>query len=189
VKINNVDLNKIYEAEKEIYNNLELTCKKLAVNGRWNFNGEAGQFTTVFKSSKNIVELKADNPDYLGGNEDYPEPMKYYLFGIGSSFASSFVNSASIKGILLKELLVKVECKLNYSYFYSISDDPRIEEIKITLTVDSVASKNDLIKLKDSVTKCCPALFAIDKSVNVFIELISRRGVSINNSIAFLNLN
>lgn len=189
MKINSVELDKIYDAEKEIYNDLNLANKKIAIDGRWNFNDDAGQFTTVLKSSKNIIELKSDNPDYLGGSENYPEPMKYFLFGIACSFASSYVNSASIKGILLKELHVKIEGKLNYSYFYSISDDPRIEEIKLTLTVDSVVTKRELLKLKDSAIKCCPALFAIDKDVKVDIQLISKRSVSVNNSIAFLNLN
>ena len=113
MKINNVDIDKIFSTEKEIYDNLSLTNRKVAVDGQWNSSNEFWQFKASLKYPKGDAVVKTDNSSYLGGNDSQPEPIQYFLFGIAASYASSFVNSASIRGILLKDLKVMVDAKLD----------------------------------------------------------------------------
>ena len=175
MKLNNVDIDKIYNAEKEIYDDLALTQKNTSVEGKWNFNTELSQFTASLKYPKGDTIIKTDNPVFLGGNHSQPEPMQYFLFGIAASYASAFTNRASIKGIELEDLVVKADVKLNYSYFFSISDDPKIEEINILLEVESNSSREELVRVKNEAFECCAALSAIDESVivNVRLEILN----------------
>ena len=189
MKLNNVDLNKIYNTEKEIYDNLSLTNRKVVVDGHWNFENNSEQFEANLKYPKGNTVIKTDNSSFLGGNDSKPEPVQYFILGIAASYASSFVNSASIRGILLKNLSVKVEANLNYSYFFSISDDPKIEEINITLEVESNAEQNKLIELKESALKCCPALSALNSDLKVNVNLIIKERISIINSDSFIIFN
>ncbi len=74
MKLNNVDIDKIYNAEKEIYEDLSLTNHKAAVSGFWNFNNEPGQFTASLKYPSGNAVIETDNPSFLGGNDSQPEP-------------------------------------------------------------------------------------------------------------------
>lgn len=172
MKINNIDIDKIYKAEKEIYTNSDLAYKIISVNGYWNFKDENGQFISSLEYKNNSQGVVSDNPNFLGGSAKYPEPLKYFLFGIASCFASSYVISASINNVILKKMEVKIDGKINYSYFYSLSNEPKIEEIKLFITVESNATKTELMRLKNSAIECCPALSAIDKSVIINVQLI-----------------
>jgi uncharacterized OsmC-like protein len=189
MKLNNVDIDKIYSAEKEIYDDLTLTQKELRVKGKWNFNDESGKFTASLKYADGDVNLKTDNPYFLGGDESQPEPMQYFLFSIAASYASSFTNSASIKGISLNALSVIAEAKIDYSYFFSISDDPKIEEINIWVEVKSDASEERLIQIKELALKCCPVLSVIDDSVNVKVHLSIGDQLDISNIDKSINYN
>ncbi len=172
MKINNIDIDRIYQAEKEVYINVDLAYKIISVNGYWNFADNNGQFISSLEFNNDSQNVISDNPNFLGGSDKYPEPLKYFLFGIVSCFASSYVISASINDIKLKSLSLKIEGKFNYSYFYSLSSEPKIEEIKLFITVDSNATKTELMRIKNSALECCPALSAIDKSVIIGVQLI-----------------
>ncbi len=172
MKINNIDIDEIYKAEKEIYTNVDLAYKIISVKGYWNFEDDNGQFISSLKYKNSVQNVVSDNPNFLGGSDKYPEPLKYFLFGIVSCFASSYVISASINDVVLKSLSVKIEGKFNYSYFYSLSNEPKIEEIKLYITVDSNATKTELMRIKNSSIECCPALSAIDKSVIVDVQIM-----------------
>lgn len=182
MKLNNVDIDKIYNAEKEIYEDLSLTNQKVIIDGQWNFNNGHGQFTASLKYPNGDAVIKTDNPSFLGGNDSQPAPMQYFLFSIAASYASSFTNSASIKGISLKNLSVNVEAKVDYSYFFSISDDPKIEEINIWVIVASNVSEERMMQVKELALKCCPVLSVINDSVivNVHLTMDNPLGKSIN---------
>ena len=172
MKLNNVDIDKIYNAEQEIYDDLALTQKNLSVEGKWNFNNAPGQFAASLKYPNGDTVIKTDNRSFLGGNDSQPEPMQYFLFSIAASYASSFTNSASLRGILLKDLSVNVGAKVDYSYFFSISDDSRINEINISVEVESDASEERIFQLKELALNCCPILSVIDDSVNINVHLL-----------------
>jgi len=169
--------------------NLSLTNRKVAVKGQWNFNNESGQFEATLKYPKGNAVIRTDNSSFLGGNDSQPEPIQYFLFGIAASYASSFANSASIRGILLKDLTVRTEAKLNYSYFFSIGDDPKIEEINISVTVESSTGNDKLTDLRDLSYKCCPALSALGSNVNVNINLVVKNQMSMVNSNNVISFN
>ncbi len=189
MKINNIDIDKIYQAEKEIYTNVDLAYKIISVNGYWNFDDDNGQFISSLGSKNNSQDIISDNPNFLGGSDKYPEPLKYFLFGIASCFASSYVISASINDVVLKSLSVKIVGKFNYSYFYSLSNEPKIEEIELFITVNSNATKTELMRIKNSAMECCPALSAIDKSVIVDVQLIFKDNSAKNKSDLKTNIN
>lgn len=182
MKLNNVDIDKIYNAEKEIYDDLEMTQKNFSVNGKWNFLIGPGQFTASLKYPSGNAVIETDNPSFLGGNDSQPEPLQYFLFSIAASYASSFTNSASLRGILLKDLSINVEANVDYSYFFSISDDPKIEEINISVEATSNVSEERMMQVKELALKCCPVLSVLDDSVivNVHLTMDNPLGKSIN---------
>jgi len=171
MKLNNVDIDKIYNAEQEIYDDLALTQKNFSVEGKWNFENEPGQFAALLKYPNGDAVIKTDNPSFLGGNDSQPEPMQYFLFSIAASYASSFTNNASIRGILLEDLSINVEAKVDYSYFFSISDDPKVEEINISVEASSNVSEEKILRVIELALKCCPVLSVIDDSVSVNVRL------------------
>ncbi|HED07722.1 MAG TPA: hypothetical protein ENI57_06380 [Ignavibacteria bacterium] len=182
MKINNIDIDKIYQAEKEICTNVDLAFKIISVEGYWNFDDDNGQFISSLGSNNDSHDIVSDNPNFLGGSDKYPEPLKYFLFGIASCFASSYVISASINDVVLKSLSVKIVGKFNYSYFYSLSNKPKIEEIELFITVNSNATKTELVRIKNSAMECCPALSAIDKSVIVDVQVLFKDNHAKNKS-------
>ncbi len=190
MKLNKVNVDKIYLAEKEIYGDLSLANKNITVDGEWILNDrERGQFEAALDFLDGSALAKTDNPAYLGGNENYPEPMQYFLFGIASSFASSYALNASIRGIALNSLSVKIDAKLNYSYFFSVSDDPKIEEITVTLTVAGNASDEELTKLNETALGCCPALSVLKNSVQIKSKLVIKKNSEAISSENILTLN
>lgn len=92
-----------------------------------------------------------------------------------SCYTATFAAMASMMGIKLKRLDAKLDGNLNFSRVFGLSLEPVMEDIRITLQVESDASKGQLEEAEKLAYERCPAVFALTERVKLNTTLEVRK--------------
>ncbi|OGT25312.1 MAG: hypothetical protein A2Z17_04475 [Gammaproteobacteria bacterium RBG_16_66_13] len=126
------------------------------VEGSWSLVDGQSQFVAVVGFDKGEVLVEADQPLPQGGGGNRPGPVQYCLFGLASCFAATYASNAAMMGVELKKLRVAAEADVNFSRTFGLSDEPIIEEVRITVDVDSDAPQEELRRVEEMAAQRCP---------------------------------
>ncbi|MFQ5827374.1 MAG: OsmC family protein, partial [Dehalococcoidia bacterium] len=85
--------------------------------------------------------------------------------GLVSCYTATFATVAAQMGLTLKKLSARLEADLNFSRVFGLSQDPIMEEVRITLSVESDAPKHKLEEVERLAYERCPAVFALTSQV------------------------
>ena len=168
--INIVELKRTMDSAKEDKNLLK---KQMVVEGEWSFIEDKPQFNSEIstQSGKNY-SLGADEPISFGGSEAAPNAVQYCLFGIAACYAATFVQWATIKGIKLEKLGVKITSDLNLNKRFAVSEEDIVNFIEIKLDVSSESETTEIQEIKDITDKRCPAMFCLTNKIDVKTEIL-----------------
>lgn len=170
--MNNINLKGIEEFSKTIKEN-PLEVKKVKnVSGRWNFKKGSPQFSARVEFQNGSAIFKSDLPQFMGGGGLEPDPLQYCLFGLASCFAGTFVSIATQKGIELKNFEVSIESKVNFLEHFDICNDPIVEEVTITLNIDSNATKEKIKEIEKLSIEKCPGIYCLTNPVPLITKII-----------------
>ena len=101
----------------------------------------------------------ADMPTSVGGNDEGPTPGVYGRAALGSCLAVGYMLRASKMGIAIDSLEVEVQADYDDGGLFGTSDkDPGYSEIRYTVTIESDAPENEILKLLDEADKHSPYL-------------------------------
>jgi uncharacterized OsmC-like protein len=168
--INLVEFNKTIDSAKEDKNLLK---KQMTVEGEWSFIESKPQFNSIISTqSGKKYSLGADEPISFGGSEAAPNAVQYCLFGIAACYAATFVQWATIKGINLKKLGVKITSDLNLNKRFAVSEEDIVNFIEISLDVLSEAKASEIQEIKEITDKRCPAMFCLTNTIDVKTEIL-----------------
>ena len=144
------------------------------VEGVWNTD-EGPQFRAEIRFEKGAQIMEADQPSTQGGDGRAPNPMLYCLFGLASCYAATFATVAAIEGVEVRALRARAEGRVDHSRALGLSSDPPIEQIALTLLVESPAGVEVLQRIQEEARRRCPAVHCVTSPVRlqVAMEVVS----------------
>jgi len=165
MKLNNVDtarLNQTVEAAKAD----PVKARKVnRVEGVWNLEAGKPQFSAHLTFEGGETTLEADQPTGQGGGGTRPGPMLYCLYGLASCYTATFATVAAMMGVELKRLEVAVESDVNFAPVFGLSEEPIIEGVRITLSVESEAPEEKIAEIEALAAQRCPGVFCMANAV------------------------
>ena len=170
--INNVNLSVLQQVAKEAKTDKSKVKRTQKIDGDWLLSEGNPQFRAEISFEAGKMILESDQPKNMGGGGTRPGPMHYCFFGLVSCYTATFAAMASQMEITLSKLRVKLEGNLNFSRVFGLSQEPIMEEIRITLEVESDAPREKLEEVEKLAYERCPAVFALTEPVNLKTNLV-----------------
>jgi putative redox protein len=162
-----------------------MALKEIIVETQANLRADAANAKAVFSVDSRQVEnlrseakvrqfsLTVDEPPTLGGSDAGPNPVELILAGLATCHEITYRAYATALGIPLDSVSVKLDGVLDLRGFFAIDDRvrPGFTGVRGTVTLKSLASKEELAKLKEVVDAHCRVLDILRAPVPVEIEL------------------
>ena len=165
--LNNVNVSALEQVTKEAETDKSKVKRTQQVNGEWLLEEGGPQFRAEVSFEGGKIVLESDQPKNLGGGGTRPGPLHYCFFGLVSCYTATFATMASQMDIKLSKLSAKLEGDLNFSRVFGLSQEPVMEEIRITLEVESDAPREKLEEVERLAYERCPAIFALTERVKL----------------------
>ena len=170
-RINNVDMEKVQEFAEQVKNDPSKAKRTQVIEGEW-LLGEGGpQFRSVVNFEGGQATFEVDSPTFMGGGGSLPGPMHYCFSGLASCYVATFATMASMIGIKLEKLAVRVEADLNFSKVFGMSDEPIMEEVRVILSVRSDAPEEKIKEAEELALQRCPVVFTLRNPVKLVPSL------------------
>ena len=171
--LNNVNVGRLEQVTREAEIDKSKVKPSQKVEGEWLLQEGGPQFKAEVNFEGGRVVMESDQPTNLGGGGTRPGPLHYCFFGLVACYTTTFATMASMMGIELKKLTGKLEGNLNFSRVFGLSKEPVVEEVRITLKVESNASREKLEEVERLAYERCPAVFALTQQVklNTYLEV------------------
>ena len=169
--LNNVNVSMLEQVTREAETDKSKGKRSQKIEGEWLLEEGGPQFRAEVNFEGGKIVMESDQPKNLGGGGTRPGPLHYCFFGLVSCYTATFATMASMMGIELKKLTAKLEGNLNFSRVFGLSGEPVMEEIRITLQVESDASREKLEEVGKLAYERCPAVFALTELVKLNTSL------------------
>lgn len=170
-QINNVDLDGIAAFSEQIQQDPSKARRTQVIEGEWVLGGGGPQFTSTVTYEGGKATLETDNPTFMGGHGTLPGPMHYCFFGLASCYTGVFAATASAMGIELKSLKTRVEADINFSRVFGLGDEPIMEEVRVTLEVETDAPEEQVREAETLALERCPVVFTLRNVVKLTPKL------------------
>ena len=109
----------------------------------------------------------ADMPESVGGNATAPTPGVYGRAALGSCLAIGYMMQAAKMGIPIDSLEVEVQADYDDGALLgTVNTDPGYSEVRYTITIESNAAQDDIMKLLDEADKHSPYLDVFTRGQN-----------------------
>lgn len=165
--LNNVNVGKVEQVIREAVTDSSKTKRVQKVEGEWLFEEGEPQFRAEVNFEGGKVVMESDQPTNLGGSGTRPGPLLYCFLGLVACYTATFATIASQMGIRLRKLTAKLEGNLNFSRVYGLSKEPTMEEVRISVQVESDAPSEKLEEVEKLAYERCPAVFALTQPINL----------------------
>ena len=165
MKRNNVSLENLEKTLTAFRADPGKARKTNRVEGVWNLEAGHPQFTARVAFEGGEMTLEADQPTGQGGGGSRPGPMHYCLFGLASCYTATFATTAAVMGVELKKLEVTVESDVNFAPVFGLSEEPTIEGVRITLSVESEAPQEQVEEVERLAAQRCPGVFCMANAI------------------------
>ena len=169
--INNVNLEAMGEFVEKVKADPKLAKKQKRVEGSWNFEEGKPQFKATLAYAKGEGVVESDFAPFMGGNGIAPDPIQYCLYGIAACYAGTFVGLASERNIELKSLNVIAENRVDLSRLMGLSDNPVVEQVSLTLEVNTDADDTTLADLEKLAKERCPGVYCLTNPIPLTTKL------------------
>ncbi|MCB0374911.1 MAG: OsmC family protein [Sinomicrobium sp.] len=118
-----------------------------------------------------------DEPNQLLGLNSHPTPQEYLMAGLAGCMAVTFVAGATLLGITLESLTVKISGSIDLCGFLGINNDETIgfKEFNCCFVVSGDGTKEQYELLKKRVKKHSPNFASVYKGVNIITTLTQKR--------------
>lgn len=146
--------------------------RKQKLEGEWLLAEGGPQFRAEIAYEGGKAVFESDQPRTLGGGGTRPGPLHYCFYGLLSCYTATFATVAAQMGIKLRKLSSSVEGDLNFSRVFGLSRDPIMEEVRLTLQVESDAPLARLEEVDKLAHERCPAVFALTEGVKLSTRLV-----------------
>jgi len=171
MKVNNVNVQAVGAFVEQVKANPALARKQKKVEGEWVLENGQPQFKAVMAHAKGERTVEADFAPFMGGEGLAPDPIQYCLYGLAACYAATFAGLAAAQGVELKRLKVVAENLVNLSRSLGLSDDPVVEQVSLSLQVESDADKVKLAELERLARERCPGVYCLSNPIPINFHL------------------
>jgi uncharacterized OsmC-like protein len=138
------------------------------------------KWTGAFRSEARIRDfdpLLSDEPAGLGGTDTAPNPVEQVLAALGNCLAVGYAANASLDGITIRDLEIKLEGNLDLRTFLGLADENAgYNAIRVDVAIVSDAPEEQLARLHERVVGTSPVGHTLSRAVPVTFELATRPG-------------
>ncbi|NIV04324.1 OsmC family peroxiredoxin [Candidatus Saccharibacteria bacterium] len=166
-RFNNVDVESVQQFEEQIKQDPTAARKTQFIEGEWILDEGDVQFQSSIQYENGETVFKVDNPTFMGGGGKLPGPMHYCFYGLASCYTGTFATMAAMLGIELKKLTTRVEADVNFSRVFGVSEEPTMEEVRVTLQVESDAPEEKIKEAEELAIQRCPVVFTLKNPVKL----------------------
>ncbi|MBI5197465.1 MAG: OsmC family protein [Nitrospirae bacterium] len=170
MKINNVNVTRLEQIVGEVQKDLSKAKRVNRIEGRWN-SGEGPQFSAEVQYENGKITLEADQPSFLGGGGTRPGPVIYCLYGLASCYAATFATMAAMEKVTIRRLKVTAENNIDFSRVFGLSENPVVDEVRITLHVDADAPREKVAQIEKLAYERCPAVYCLTQPIRLTTHL------------------
>ena len=167
MKVNNVNIEAAGAFVEQVKADPSLAKKSKRVEGRWSFDEGQPQFSAVMSHKTGETAVHADFAPFMGGEGLAPDPIQYCLYGLAACYAGTFVGLAAAQGVVLRSLSVVAENRVDLSRSLGLSDAPVVEQVSLTLQVDTDAGEEQLAELEHLARDRCPGVFCLANPIPI----------------------
>ena len=165
MKRNNVSLENLEKTLSAFRVDPGKARKTNRLEGVWNLEAGQPQFSARVTFEGGEMTLEADQPTGQGGGGTRPGPMLYCLYGLASCYVATFATTAAVMGVELKRLEVVAESDVNFAPAFGLSDEPIIEGMRITLSVESDAPQEKIVEIEALAAQRCPGVYCMANAI------------------------
>lgn len=149
----------------------------------YNLNLEwVGGTQTKVHTEKIVLDNNTENRDFtfmidepveLLGKNEYPTPQEYLLAGMGSCMMVGFAVGASMKGIELKKLNIKIKSGLDLNGFLQTQPGATIplKKVEYVIEVEGSGTKEEFDEIHQVVKNTSPNRATIAEAIEIDSEL------------------
>jgi uncharacterized OsmC-like protein len=114
-----------------------------------------------------------DEPTSLGGADAAPNPVEYVLAALGSCQEITYRLYADALGIPLNGVSVRLTGAIDLRGFFNVDQSvrPGYQSIEAEVLLESPASEQELLRLKEIVDRHCPVLDILSNPTPVRLSL------------------
>lgn len=170
-QINNVNLDSMDAFGEQIRQEPPKARRTQVIEGEWILGGGGPQFRSIINYEGGKATFETDNLTFMGGHGTLPGPMHYCFFGLASCYTGVFAATASAMGIELKNLKTRVEADVNFSRVFGLSEEPIMEDVRITLQVVTDAAEEQVREAETLALERCPVVFTLRNVVKLTPKL------------------
>jgi uncharacterized OsmC-like protein len=165
MKRNNVSLENLEKTLTSFQADPGKARKTNRLEGVWNLEAGQPQFSARVAFGGGEMTLEADQPTGQGGGGSRPGPMLYCLYGLASCYVATFVTTAAVMGVDLNRLEVTVEGDVNFTPVFGLTEEPIIEGVRISLSVESQAPEERIAEIETLAAQRCPGVFCMANAI------------------------
>ena len=164
-QLNSVEIGKVASLAAKIQEEPNVADTKWAAEVKWK-----GGFRSEAKI-RDFSPAKSDEPDQLGGTNTGPNPVEQVLAALGNCLAVGYAANATMAGITLNNMSIKIEGDLDLHTFLGLKEgNAGFSSITVKVDIDSDASAADLQALHDNVRNTSPVGHTLGRAVPVDIQ-------------------
>lgn len=171
MKVNNVNIEAAGAFVEQVKADPSLAKKSKRVEGRWSFDDGQPQFSAVMSHKTGETTAQADFAPFMGGEGLAPDPIQYRLYGLAACYAGTFVGLAAAHGVALRSLSVVAENRVDLSRSLGLSEVPVVEQVSLTLQVDTDAGEEHLAELERLARERCPGVYCLSNPIPIEFKL------------------
>lgn len=108
-----------------------------------------------------------DEPPQLLGESKGPTPQEFLMSGVGACIMVGFIVNASVKGITVRSLNVKMTGGLDLAGFLNLRDDAKVEMsgLEYEISVDADADAETLAEIEKAAVEFSPNAMSVKRGV------------------------
>ncbi len=171
MKVNNVNIEAAGAFVEQVKADPSLAKRSKRVEGRWSFDEGQPQFSAVMSHKTGETAVQADFAPFMGGEGLAPDPIQYCLYGLAACYAGTFVGLAAAQGVALRSLSVVAENRVDLSRSLGLSEVPVVEQVSLTLQVDTDAGEEHLAELERLARERCPGVYCLSNPIPIEFKL------------------
>lgn len=118
-----------------------------------------------------------------GGKGRHPSPMRYFLSGVAFCQAGWYAKGSAVLDVALDDLEISLETLLDMRGEHAVDDVPPYpQRLVLTATLESRASRSDVLAMVDWANARCPLFVLVGRAVPIG-ERIVLNGEIIRDSV------
>ena len=169
--LNNINAEAAGRFVEEARHAPEVAVKTKRVEGQWVFEEGSPQFRATVPYQNGQCTLKSDFAPFMGGWGSAPDPIQYCLYGLAACYAGTFVSVATMEGVTLRSLRVTAENKVNLMRTLGLSQEPIVERVDMTVSVEADAPAERLKEIEKMARERCPGVYCLENPIPLVTHL------------------